>query len=211
MDAKDSIKYLFPKISDVQIDQLVALGPLYENWNQKINLISRKDIHNIFLKHIIHSLMIGKWISFTAHSIILDLGTGGGFPGIPLSIIFPEVNFHLVDSTRKKVLVVQDIVDKLGLKNVKTSHSRAEDLSIKYDFIMARAVAPATQLISWTKKLIREQHINSIPNGWILLKGGQLDDELKALSPGTYYEKIPICDYHPDPYFEEKYIIYIQR
>lgn len=211
MDTKESIKYLFPEISDIQLNQFEALGPLYESWNQKINLISRKDIQHIYLKHICHSLMIGKWISFAANSIILDLGTGGGFPGIPLSILFPEVKFHLVDSIRKKVLVVQDIVNTLGLDNVKTSHSRVEDLAIKYDFIVARAVAPAVQIIAWTKALIRDQQINSMPNGWILLKGGQLDNELKALSPGAYYEKKSIRDYHPDAYFAEKYIIYIQR
>nr|HPR01563.1 16S rRNA (guanine(527)-N(7))-methyltransferase RsmG [Saprospiraceae bacterium] len=181
------------------------------DWNAKINVISRKDLDQLYEHHVLHSLAIGKWIRFTAGSRVLDVGTGGGFPGIPLAILFPEVEFHLVDSIRKKITVVQDIAEQTGLKNVKAYQARVETLTEKYDFILARAVAETKQLFLWTRKLISTKEKNAVPNGWIFLKGGSVREELKTEFRNMYHELTPIQDIFPLEYFNDKYIVYIQR
>ena len=201
----------FPDLSEHQREQFARLGPLYADWNAKINVISRKDLDQLYEHHVLHSLAIGKWIRFTAGSRVLDVGTGGGFPGIPLAILFPEVEFHLVDSIRKKITVVQDIAEQTGLKNVKAYQARVETLTEKYDFILARAVAETKQLFLWTRKLISTKEKNAVPNGWIFLKGGSVREELKTEFRNMYHELTPIQDIFPLEYFNDKYIVYIQR
>ena len=161
----------FPDLNDVQIEQFSKLKNICSEWNNKINIISRKDIDNIYERHILHSLVIAKFIKFNNRTTVLDLGTGGGFPGIPLSIIFPDVNFILVDSIRKKIVVVDEIINSLKLKNVKSEWSRAENLDYKYDFLVTRAVAKMSLLIEWSKGKFNKNSNNQIPNGIIALKG----------------------------------------
>ena len=201
----------FLHLTEQQREQFARLGPLYADWNAKINVISRKDLDQLYEHHVLHSLAIGKWIRFTAGSRVLDVGTGGGFPGIPLAILFPEVEFHLVDSIRKKITVVQDIAEQTGLKNVKAYQARVETLTEKYDFILARAVAETKQLFLWTRKLISTKEKNAVPNGWIFLKGGSVREELKTEFRNMYHELTPIQDIFPLEYFNDKYIVYIQR
>jgi 16S rRNA (guanine527-N7)-methyltransferase len=210
MHSVDIIKQHFPNLSEKQLDQFARLEPLYHEWNEKINVISRKDIANLYKHHVLHSLAIAKFISFKENTKILDLGTGGGFPGIPLAIYFSDCQFHLVDATKKKLLVVDDIAATINLKNIKTTHCRAEDLKDKYDFVISRAVAPVVDLFHWSKALISSQHKNYIPNGLLCLKGGNIKKELKALGKKQYYEVKPIEKYFNDPYFEEKFVVYIQ-
>ena len=201
----------FPHLTEQQREQFARLGPLYADWNAKINVISRKDLDQLYEHHVLHSLAIGKWIRFAAGCRVLDVGTGGGFPGIPLAILFPEVEFHLVDSIRKKITVVQDIAEQTGLKNVKAYQARVETLTEKYDFILARAVAETKQLFLWTRKLISTKEKNAVPNGWIFLKGGSVREELKTEFRNMYHELTPIQDIFPLEYFNDKYIVYIQR
>ena len=210
MKGKHIIQSLFPELSPLQWDQFQVIESLYKDWNQKINLISRKDIEHLYLKHVLHSLLIGKWISFRPGTHILDVGTGGGFPGIPLAILFPEVEFHLVDSIRKKINVVHEVAADLNLLNVRTSHQRVEELQGSYDFIVARAVAKINVIRKWTQHVVNDKHRNMVPNGWLLLKGGDLAEELNDLPRGSYYEKIELFRYCDDPYFNEKYLIYLQ-
>lgn len=204
------IKQYFPSLTDQQTDQLAQLLPLYKEWNQKINVISRKDIDNLYERHVLHSLSIAKFIQFNPESHIIDLGTGGGFPGIPLAILFPEVNFHLVDSIGKKLKVIKDIAEQIGLENVRTSHSRVEDLHEKADFIVCRAVASIDKLVSWTKKLYSPKMLHGLPNGLIALKGGRVNEEIKTLSKGAYTEKLALTDYFQEDFFTDKYIVYVQ-
>jgi 16S rRNA (guanine527-N7)-methyltransferase len=200
------IKKYFPELSNEQIRQFEMLSGLYKDWNDKINVISRKDIDNLYLHHILHSLAIAKYITFKPKSVILDLGTGGGFPGIPLSILFPEVYFLLVDSIGKKIKVVNEVSSAIGLKNVKSLHGRVEEIKTKkYDFIVTRAVAS-----NWSRKLISTNHRNSIPNGIIALKGGNIKEEMKAIPKGEYYEIIPLSDYFGEEFFDEKVLVYFQ-
>lgn len=196
----------FPDINDVQIDQFSKLKKIYEDWNNKINVISRKDIENIYERHVLHSLAIAKFINFKKGTTVLDLGTGGGFPGIPLSIIFPDVNFILVDSIRKKIVVVDAIVNELRLKNVKSEWSRAEDLDYKYDFLVTRAVAKMSLLIDWSKGKFNKNSNNHIQNGIIALKGGNVDDELKYIQQKKI---VDIKDIFDADYFTDKKIVYI--
>ena len=196
----------FPDLNEKQINQLSRLKNIYETWNNKINVISRKDIENIYIRHILHSLSIAKFIKFKSDATILDLGTGGGFPGIPLSIIFPDVNFILVDSIRKKIVVVDAIVNELGLKNVKSEWSRAENLDYKYDFLVTRAVAKMSLLIDWSKGKFNKNSNNHIQNGIIALKGGNVDEELKNIQQKKIVDIKDIFDTH---YFLDKKIIYI--
>ncbi len=206
----DTIKEYFPSLAGAQVSQMEALWDLYQEWNAKINVISRKDIDQLYLKHVLHSLSIAKYIRFVAGSEILDLGTGGGFPGIPMAIFFPDVKFHLIDGTAKKIRVVNEVVESLGLHNVKAEQIRAESLKKKYDFIITRAVAQMEQLRLWTQNKVKTKHSNPIPNGLIALKGGNLKEELKALPRGEFVEKVPISDFFKEDYFEEKYLIYLQ-
>lgn len=187
------------------------LLPLYMEWNEKINVISRKDIENLYSHHVLHSLVIGKLLTLKPGSDILDLGTGGGFPGIPLAILFPEVNFTLMDGTAKKLKVVTDIVEKTELSNVTILHQRAEEHKGKYDFVVSRAVAAIDKLYIWARPLIKNESNHALPNGLISLKGGQLQTELKSLQKRTFWEKLPIHKYLKEDYFVDKYIIYVQK
>ena len=196
----------FPDLNDVQIEQFSKLKKIYSDWNNKINIISRKDIDNIYERHVLHSLAIVKFIKFNKGTTVLDLGTGGGFPGIPLSIFFPDVNFILVDSIRKKIVVVDSIVNELRIKNVKSEWSRAENLDYKYDFLVTRAVAKMSLLIDWSKGKFNKNSINQIPNGIIALKGGNVDDELKNIQQKKIVDIKDIFDTH---YFLDKKIIFV--
>ena len=206
---EDLLRY-FPKLNDTQIRQFGMLLPFYQEWNAKINVVSRKDIENLMLHHVLHSLTIARFIQFTPNSSILDLGTGGGFPGIPLAIFFPQVNFTLIDCTRKKIFVVEQACEALGLQNVTPKAVRAEELKGSFDFVVSRAVTALDQLLVWTRPLIRNKQQNAIPNGLITLKGGMVKQELKTVPNVTYFEITPVSSYFSDPYFEEKFLIYLQ-
>jgi len=203
----DIIKKYFLNLNDLQKSQLVALQYLYTEWNSKINLISRKDIENLYEKHILHSLGIAKVIRFTNGSKIMDAGTGGGFPGIPLAIIFPDVNFLLIDSVGKKIRVVEDIIKKSGLKNVECRHARVEDEKRTYDFIVSRAAMPLDDLVNKMRKNISHLQQNPLPNGFICLKGGDLQEEIK------HFRKIAVVyelnDYFEEEFFKTKKVIYL--
>ena len=196
----------FPDLNDKQITQLSSLKNIYESWNSKINVISRKDIENIYIRHILHSMSIAKFIKFKRDATILDLGTGGGFPGIPLAIIFPDSNFILVDSIRKKIAVVDEVVKELGLKNINSQWSRAEDLDYSYDFLVTRAVAKMPTLINWSKGRFNNYSFHDIENGIIALKGGDIDDELNGISEKKILDIKNIFDIQ---YFCDKKIVYV--
>ena len=196
----------FPDLNDFQIGQLSKLKGIYQYWNSKINVISRKDIENIYVRHILHSLVIAKFIKFRKGTTILDLGTGGGFPGIPLSIIFPDSNFILVDSIKKKLIVVEEVIKELELKNVKHKWSRAENLNYSYDFLVTRAVAKMPLLVKWSKGKFNKTSSNQIPNGIIALKGGDIKDELVDIKEKKIVDIKNIFDVN---YFYEKKIIYV--
>ena len=210
----EKVAQYFPELSPEQKAAFEQLRPLYQEWNAKINVISRQDIENLEIRHVLHSLAVAKVFSFQPGAQILDLGTGGGFPGIPLAILFPEVRFTLVDGTGKKITVVREVAQALGLKNVTAQHKRAEDLRMygTFDFVVSRAVAPMARLMAWSGRLLKKKHAHAYPNGYIALKGGDLDSELAAL-PGdgfAYSEVFAIHDYFPEPFFEEKWIVYVQ-
>ncbi len=206
------IEKYFPDLTDEQRQRFAALDGLYRDWNAKVNLISRKDIDNLYEHHVLHSLAIAKLIRFKPGAEILDVGTGGGFPGIPLAILMPDVNFHLIDGTLKKIKVVQDVIEQLKLQNAKAQQVRAEELKgLRYDFIVTRAVAELDQLRLWTaQRLLKTKESHSLPNGLIALKGGNIKTEIKALPKGEYVETHPISDYFDEDYFKEKYVVYLQ-
>lgn len=204
------LKY-FPNLTSEQIDQLSQLKPLYTEWNEKINVISRKDIDQIYEHHVLHSLSVAKLISFKPGSHILDLGTGGGLPGIPLAILFPETQFTLIDARSKKITVVADMIKRLGLKNANAIHGRAEELKTKYDFVLARAVTSIDKLYAWSLPLIHQRQGHGLPNGLIAFKGGQIKEEMKQLPKKAYWEKYDVIDFFAEEYFNEKYLIYVQR
>ncbi len=204
----------FPTLTDVQRAQFQQLPGLYADWNARINVVSRQDIDNLEERHILHSLAIAKVISFKPGAHLLDLGTGGGFPGIPLAILFPETRFLLVDGTGKKIRVVQEITTALDLKNVEARHSRAEDLKMsgQFDFVLTRGVTTLDKLLLWSQKLLKKKHLHSYPNGILALKGGDLRAEIKAL-PGkgeSYSEVFPIQNFFKEEFFKEKYVVYVQ-
>ena len=201
-----SILKYFPSLSDTQINQYKDLENLYNKWNSKINVISRKNLSELYLKHVLHSLSIAKFISFKKGTSILDVGTGGGFPGIPLAILFPEVNFLLVDSIGKKIKVVNRICESIKLKNVLTRHIRAEEIDSKFDFIVSRAVTNMKDFKMISKGKIKNNHINEIKNGIISLKGGDLSKEMKNIS----HESYNISNYFSEDFFKTKKIIYIK-
>lgn len=202
------IKRYFPELNDIQITQFEKLGSLYPEWNNKINVISRKDIENLYIRHILHSLAIAKYIKFQRGTSVMDLGTGGGFPAIPLAIIFPDVSFHAIDGIAKKIRVVQEISNKIGLRNIKASQLRAEENKEKYDFVVTRAVAALDKLIPWSERLIHKTHKNATPNGMIALKGSNVNEELKDTK--KYVETVTLSKYFDDPFFEEKTLLYVQ-
>ena len=200
------IQEYFNDLSKVQLIQLEKLESLYKYWNSKINVISRKDISSLYLKHVLHSLAIAKFIQFNKDTHIIDVGTGGGFPGIPLAILFPDVKFHLVDSIEKKVRVVDAVSNELGLDNVTTCCKRVEKIDDKFDFVLTRAVADMSTILKWTKNNIRPNSNNLVPNGIIALKGGDLDKELSRIENKKI---VAINDYFDDHYFINKKLVYV--
>lgn len=203
------IKKYFPQLSAKQIEQFTALNALYHDWNAKINVISRKDIDNLYEHHVLHSLAIAKRINFRKGTNILDFGTGGGFPGIPLAIFFPEANFKLIDGTGKKVRVAQEVANAIGLENVLPAHLRGEEEKGKFDFIVSRAVMPLPDLIKIVKKNIACDQHNVLPNGVIVLKGGNLEGELMPYK--RIAEKTELSQWFEEDWFKEKYLIYVPR
>lgn len=204
------LKY-FPDLSEEQVERFQSLGQLYRDWNAKVNLISRKDIDNLYLHHVLHSLSIAKLLRFKEGAEILDLGTGGGFPGIPLAILMPEAKFHLIDGTQKKINVVQDVIQSLGLENATAQQVRVEELkNLHYDFVVTRAVAELEQLRQWTQRLFKVKQLHAIPNGLIALKGGKIQAEVKSIPKGEYVETHAIYKFFPEEYFNEKFIVYLQ-
>lgn len=206
----EAINTYFPKLSEQQQRQFEQLGPLYREWNDKINVISRRDIENLYAHHILHALGIAKVVKFRTGAKILDLGTGGGLPGIPLAILYPNVQFTLIDGTRKKIKVVQEIIDAIGLENAEAKHIRAEELKDRFDFVVCRAVASLEKLVPWTERLLRREERHALPNGLLTLKGGDLKSEIKELGKGHYVELFPLTDYFPLEYYIEKYVVYVQ-
>lgn len=200
------LKY-FPQLSDTQIKQLEMLQPLYTEWNSKINVISRKDIDSLYEHHVLHSLGIAKYTSFKPGSKILDIGTGGGFPGIPLAILFPECQFHLIDSIGKKIRVATEVATAVGLSNVRLSHKNAIEEKERYDFVVSRAVMNAPQLIKLIAKNVSQTQRNAIPNGLICLKGGDLNEELAEMK--RWHELVNLSDYFTEPFFETKKVLFV--
>jgi len=200
------IKY-FPALKEDQLDKFRALGPLYRNWNEKINVISRKDIDHLYLKHVLHSLAIARFTSFGTGCNVLDAGTGGGFPGIPLAIMYPEVNFILVDSVRKKIRVVKEVAGRINARNITTINDRVEKLNRKFQFAVGRAVTSMPLFYEWVSPLISREDKRHLPNGIIALKGGKLKEEL-----GSLYNKsqiIQISGYFEEDFFSSKQLVYI--
>ena len=200
------LKY-FPNLTDEQKRQFAALYDLYIDWNAKINVISRKDIENLYEHHVLHSLGIAKIINFRAGSSIMDLGTGGGFPGIPLAILFPECKFHLVDSIGKKVRVATEVANAIGLKNTAFRHARAQEEKALFDFVVSRAVMPLADLIDIIKKNIAKEQHNALPNGLICLKGGELERETMPVKNKTMISDLN--QYFKEPFFETKKVVYV--
>lgn len=200
------LKY-FPELDEKQKEQFAALGELYTDWNAKINVISRKDIGNLYEHHVLHSLGIAKVIHFSPETKIMDLGTGGGFPGIPLAIFFPEVKFHLVDSIGKKIRVASEVANSIGLKNVTFSHARAEEIKDMYDFVVSRAVMPLTDLMKIIRKNFSTHQQNALPNGLICLKGGELEHETMPFRNKTTMWNL--SDYFDEDFFETKKVVYV--
>ena len=199
------LKY-FPNLTEKQKSQFEQLYALYTDWNSKINVISRKDIENLYEHHVLHSLGIAKVIRFTPGSRILDIGTGGGFPGIPLAIMFPDVQFHLVDSIGKKIRVATEVAQSIGLENVTLRHCRCEEEKGLFDFAVSRAVMPLEDLLKICRKNISKEQRNSYPNGLFCLKGGELQHETRAYK--HIVELTPLKDYFREPYFAEKKVVY---
>jgi 16S rRNA (guanine527-N7)-methyltransferase len=201
------IKKYFPEITEVQLGQFEQLFPLYVEWNEKINVVSRKDIENLMLHHVLHSLAIAKFIQFRPGTEILDVGTGGGFPGIPLAILFPECSFLLVDSIGKKIKVVEGVAEGLGLSNVSVQHTRAEDVDQDFEFIISRAVTRLSPFYYWVRKKISPNHFHTKRNGLILLKGGDLKEEIDELERKT--KVVELATYFEETFFETKKLVYV--
>ena len=201
------IEKYFPLLTETQKEQFGMLQALYEDWNSKINVISRKDIGNLYEHHVLHSLAIGKTLTFKPGTKILDFGTGGGFPGIPLAILFPECHFTLIDGTGKKIRVATEVANALGLKNVEAVHRRGEEETGKYHFVVSRAVMPLPDLIKIIRKNIAKDNQNVLGNGLLCLKGGNLDEELKPFK--KIAEKTEITTWFAEEWFKEKYVVYV--
>ena len=201
------INKYFPSLSDVQKQQFAALDALYRDWNSKINVISRKDIDNLYEHHILHSLAIAELIRFKPGTSIMDLGTGGGFPGIPLAIMFPEAKFHLVDSIGKKIRVCEEVKKAIGLQNVTTQWCRAEEVQQQFHFVVSRAVMPLHDLVKIIRKSISKEKLNALPNGLICLKGGELEQEAKPF--GKAAQITSLSEYFEEPFFETKKLVYL--
>ncbi|WP_397363674.1 16S rRNA (guanine(527)-N(7))-methyltransferase RsmG [Olleya sp. R77988] len=199
------LKY-FPDLTPLQIEQFTKLESLYKDWNLKINVVSRKDIDELYLRHVLHSLAIAKVVQFKDDTSLMDVGTGGGFPGIPLAILFPECDFHLVDSINKKLNVVREVVAGLELDNVKVTHSRVEDIKETYDFIISRAVAAMPTFVHWIKGKVAKTQLNELKNGVLYLKGGDLTEELQNYQTTTIYN---ISDFYEEDFFETKKVVHL--
>jgi len=202
----EAIIQAFPELTEKQRSQFSELKTLYEFWNAQINVISRKDTENFYERHVLHSLAIAKVLTFQANAKILDIGTGGGFPGIPLAILFPETHFTLVDSIGKKIKVVNEVAQALGLQNVKGIHCRAEDLADQFDFIVSRAVTTMPDFLKWTKGKFSKKSNHTLPNGILYLKGGDLKEELKGIKGIKIY---PVQNYYKGEFFETKAVVYV--
>ena len=198
----------FKNLDKDKIEKLKKLEPLYREWNQKINVISRKDMDNFYLHHVLHSMLISKVITFAPGTKIMDFGTGGGFPSIPLAILFPECDFFLVDSISKKLVVAQSIADEIGLKNVQTSHSRVEDINSQFDFVISRAVTRLDEAWKLVEKNVIDLNKNTLPNGLLYLKGGNIENELPKSESIQIW---PLKEFAVEPYFEEKILVLIKR
>ncbi|HEY3403979.1 MAG TPA: 16S rRNA (guanine(527)-N(7))-methyltransferase RsmG [Ohtaekwangia sp.] len=197
----------FPDLSEKQKSQFAKLHALYADWNEKINVISRKDIDNLYINHVLHSLGIAKVISFKPGTSVLDVGTGGGFPGIPLAILFPETKFHLVDSIGKKITVVNGVAEGIGLTNIKAEQIRAEQIKGEYDFIVSRAVTRLKEFYGWIHRKTKKQSVHPLYNGILYLKGGDLDEELAELKkPHSVYN---LSDFFKEEFFETKRVVYV--
>lgn len=207
MEQIELISKYFPTLNEAQQQQIAALQSLYAEWNNKINVISRKDIDNLYEHHVLHSLGIARIINFKKDTTVMDLGTGGGFPGIPLAIIFPETHFHLVDSIGKKVTVAYEVAKAIGLNNVSVAHARAEEVHEKFDFVVSRAVAQLDSLVNWIRNSISTKQHNVLPNGLICLKGGEISAELHHFAKkATVYE---LANDFKEPYFKDKKVVYM--
>ena len=199
------LKY-YPNLTETQKNQFSKLQELYKDWNLKINVVSRKDIDELYLRHVLHSLGIAKVMQFKTGAKVMDVGTGGGFPGIPLAILFPETTFHLVDSIGKKIKVVNEVVERLGLYNVKTTHGRVEEVKDTYDFIVSRAVAQMETFVRWTKGKIAKKQNHDLKNGILYLKGGDLSEELQKYTTATIYD---LPNYFEESFFETKKVVHL--
>lgn len=199
------LKY-FPNLTNTQIEQFTQLQELYKDWNLKINVVSRKDIDELYLRHVLHSLGIAKVMEFKPNSKVMDVGTGGGFPGIPLAILFPDTQFHLVDSIGKKIKVVNEVKNGLGLKNVKTTHGRVEEVNETYDFIVSRAVAQMETFHRWVKNKVHKKQQHALKNGILYLKGGDLTEELTNFPKATIYN---LPDFFEEDFFETKKVVHL--
>jgi len=207
LNNSDLIFHYFPDLSEIQKAQFTKLFDLYKEWNNKINVISRKDIDNLYINHVLHSLGIAKVTSFKPGTKILDVGTGGGFPGIPLAILFPDTQFHLVDSIGKKITVVNNVAEGLGLQNVKGEQIRAEQIKGEYDFIVSRAVTRIKEFYGWINRKVKKESRHTLYNGILYLKGGDLDEELAELK--RPYSLYSLSDYFQEEFFETKKVVYV--
>lgn len=202
----DSIRYNFPDLSELQVKQFSQLAELYEFWNAQINVISRKDIDALYLKHVLHSLGIAKVQAFLPGSKILDVGTGGGFPGIPLAILYPESEFLLIDSIGKKIKVVEAVAEAIGLKNLKAVHGRAEKVKGEFDFVVSRAVTNMEDFVKWTRGKVSKKQRHELKNGILYLKGGDLNEELQNFPKAKIFD---LSSYYKDPFFETKKVVHV--
>ncbi len=204
----DVITKYFKNLTVRQQEQYAALGKLYPEWNEKINVISRKDIGNLYVNHILHSLSIAYFVNFVDGSSILDLGTGGGLPGIPLAILYPEVKFHLIDRIGKKIKVAEDIANRIGLTNVSFQHGDVREVKGQFDFVVSRAVMGLNEMVPLVRHLISRNSFNALPNGLICLKGGDVSGEVKNFKKTSLVSDI--CSYFSEEYFETKKVVYVQ-
>lgn len=207
MVSVDRIFHYFPDLTNQQQQQFTKLYDLYADWNEKINVVSRKDIENLYINHVLHSLGIAKVMTFKPGAAVLDVGTGGGFPGIPLAILFPETQFHLVDSIGKKITVVNGVAEGIGLKNVKAEQIRAEQLKGEYDFIVSRAVTRIKEFYGWIHNKAKKKSVHTLHNGILYLKGGDLEEELSELKHS--YNTYNLSDYFTEEFFETKKVVYV--
>ena len=204
---ESAIFHYFPTLTADQQAQFAALDAVYHEWNAKINVISRKDIDNLYEHHVLHSLGIAKVLTFRPSMTVLDLGTGGGFPGIPLAILFPDTHFHLVDSVGKKIRVCNEVIEAVGLKNVTTQQARAEELKQKFDFVVSRAVMPLADLVKICRRLMSHRQLAALPGGLIALKGGELEREAAMVKGDKFIT--PLSDFFTEEYFQTKKVVYV--